>query len=693
MDVLDTKTLRDLFDTICTRVAETNAPVRIQLDEGRMVCLMPEQRGGAPEPSTHSAAPYYPTMGHWEWDEIEDKCLHCSPELASMVGLPADEYVRRMISTEATLDLIHPDDRKRAQQLTTDLHTKLTPVEVEYRVLVNGHYKMFREKAVPVLDTAGHVVRSFGVVEDITDWHAAQARLRKSEESLRRAQRQGHIGSWEWDVAERRLIDCSDEFARIHGVEPDQVDDRIRNQMTRAIHPDDRDRVKRAFERFDKAGGAYQIEYRIVRPDGAIRHVLEIGETIRDEHGAAIQQTGILQDITERVEVEQALRRAHDELERRIDERTAELQASEAKFRALFENAAAGIGRSRIADGTVVEANRKLAAMLGFDDVETFIAEYRFADSYPTPDAREQTLQLFRDDPDGLHEETLTRRNGTRMPVRVQARIDDDAGTLDFVLIDDSERKLAESRMRAALLEAERANNAKSEFLATMSHDLRTPLNAIIGFSDSIRRELFGPIGAARYLDYADDIFASGAMLLSLINNILDLSKIEAGRFELTDSDLDVDFIVDFCLRQVEADAASAGIVLARDVPHHLPALRADRRAVIQMLNNLVSNAVKFTPSGGRVRVFANVASDGVFELGVADTGIGMSDQDKAKALDPFERADSLVVRHTGGTGLGLHIAKTLIEMQGGTLTLSSTAGAGTTAILRFPAERARNAA
>jgi signal transduction histidine kinase len=250
------------------------------------------------------------------------------------------------------------------------------------------------------------------------------------------------------------------------------------------------------------------------------------------------------------------------------------------------------------------------------------------------------------------------------------------------------ERTRVEAELRTAKEEAEVASRAKSEFLAMVSHELRTPLNAVIGFSEILTNEMFGPVGDERYMGYAADIRSSGLHLLSLINDILDLSKVEANSFELTEEELDVPALVDETLHLVEAKANAGEIRLKPELRPNLPILYADERAFKQVILNLLSNAVKFTPPGGRVSVSADVNDEGEFIIMIIDTGIGIAEEDQEKVLKPFTQADSSLARRYEGTGLGLPLTKSLMELHGGRLELESQPQKGTTVHAVFPRNR-----
>ncbi len=282
----------------------------------------------------------------------------------------------------------------------------------------------------------------------------------------------------------------------------------------------------------------------------------------------------------------------------------------------------------------------------------------------------------------------LKRADGTFVWAEIRCRpaapIKGKAADIVAVTRDITERKSHERALIEARDLAEEANRAKSSFLANMSHELRTPLNAILGFSEVMTHEMFGPVGSPRYLEYSRLIHESGAHLLELINGILDMSKIEAGKFELSPEIFDLEETAAACVRFVRQQAERAGVALKLAIAPGATTIFADKRAIKQVLVNLLSNGVKFTPRGGEVRLTAGLDSKGI-EIVVADSGVGISVKDLARLGQPFEQVEGEHVRSKEGTGLGLALVKALASMHGGEATIESALGVGTTVHVRLP--------
>jgi signal transduction histidine kinase len=266
-------------------------------------------------------------------------------------------------------------------------------------------------------------------------------------------------------------------------------------------------------------------------------------------------------------------------------------------------------------------------------------------------------------------------------------------GAVVSLYSDITERKAADTRMAQAWAQAELANRAKSEFLANMSHELRTPLNAIIGFSEILSGEHLGPLKNARYLEYANDIHSSGQHLLSIINDVLDMSKIEAGKLVINEEEIVVRTLVAGTARMVRERARQNRVELLCRVPDPDHVIHGDERAMKQCLLNLLSNAIKFSPLGGTITVDASINGDGGTVIVIQDEGIGMTGEELARAMQPFGQAQASTTRTYGGTGLGLPITQGLVEAHGGVMAISSIPGEGTRVTISLPPDRTRSAA
>ena len=293
---------------------------------------------------------------------------------------------------------------------------------------------------------------------------------------------------------------------------------------------------------------------------------------------------------------------------------------------------------------------------------EFFICEYRL---HPDTGSRAERW---------IRQRGMALRNGQGRSIRM-------AGSVD----DITRQRRTEETLRRAKEQAEVANRAKTEFLANMSHELRTPLNAVIGFSEVLQSQMLGPLGTSKYVEYAQNITDSGRHLLDIINDILDVSRIEAGEMEIFPEPLDMPMIAAAAERLISQRARAAGVSLVVEVGDDLPPRLGETRRMKQILINLLSNAVKFTPEGGVVTLRGVKAEDGGLIVTVADTGLGMRKEDIPEALRPFGQIDSSLSRKYEGTGLGLPLTKAFVELHGGWMDMDSELGVGTTVTLTFP--------
>jgi signal transduction histidine kinase len=300
-------------------------------------------------------------------------------------------------------------------------------------------------------------------------------------------------------------------------------------------------------------------------------------------------------------------------------------------------------------------------------------------------DLEKRIERFFRDAP--FARERMTGKGHTLL-IRRRAM---PGGAVVSLYSDITERKAADIKMAQAWAQAELANRSKTDFLANMSHELRTPLNAIIGFSEILSGEHLGPMGNVRYLEYSHDIHSSGMHLLSIINDVLDMSKIEAGKLDIHEEEVAIEPLLSGSLRMVRERARKQRIELVARLANPDLVILADERAMKQCLLNLLSNAIKFSPAGGTVAVEAAVDAGDRTVLTITDQGIGMTEEELERALQPFGQAHSSTTRTYGGTGLGLPITQGLVEAHGGAMSIRSRPGAGTSVAITLPAERTRS--
>lgn len=362
-------------------------------------------------------------------------------------------------------------------------------------------------------------------------------------------------------------------------------------------------------------------------------------------------------------------------------------------YRGMFENAIWGIFQTT-ATGTYLAANRALAEIYGYPSRDAMLEALTDIGRqlYVDPRRRDDFVRMMREDGSvSAFESQVYRLDGEIIWISESGReVRNAAGEFLYfegTVEDITVRKNAERELQAAKEQAEAASRAKSAFLANMSHELRTPLNAILGFSEILKDELLGPLGDDRYREYASDILHSGKHLLNVINDILDLTKIEAGHLDLDEQPVDVVGMLAACERYFMEDVDRAGIMLNIENPNDEWTLSADPKRLKQILLNLLSNAIKFTPAG-EVKLHTGRGVGGGFYFCVSDTGIGMSEAHLAKAMLPFQQIDTSLARRYDGTGLGLTLTKSLVEMHGGWLELASELGKGTTVTVHLPLSR-----
>jgi len=437
--------------------------------------------------------------------------------------------------------------------------------------------------------------------------------------------------------------------------------------------PAQRDRLLRKIE----ATGHLNNEVsEILRPDGVRLWVSESASM----HGLGTPNAvliGTVIDITELVTSQQALRSAEE------------------RYRGLFENAVDGTFISSL-EGQMISANQALARINGYETPNELITAVNniAIEWYVDPKRRGQFVALAERDGYVRNFESEIYRHKTRERIWISetARLvrhnDGTPSHFEGTVVDITERKSFERQLMLARRDAETSNRAKTEFLASMSHELRTPLNAIMGFSELITLLTRATAGESRIHEYAGDIHASARILFRLIEEILDYSKLESGKATIDEAAVDLAEIMQQCTTMLSARAAKGEIGLQLSVPPDLPRVRGDQRRLLQIVLNLLTNAVKFTPPGGQVSVSAVHEADGGLTFGVADTGIGISAKDIERIFEPFVQVNRSAFHQQEGTGLGLAICRSLVELHQGRIEITSRPGEGTHVRVLLPAGR-----
>jgi len=536
----------------------------------------------------------------------------------------------------------------------------------------SGNLRHLTVSGVPIYDAEGTFLGYRGIGRDITQEISAEARASAAQKRLIDALESIPDCLLLLD-AEDRIVLCNSRYRVLHQSVEDLLvpgmpfSDYVAGFAGRSLYPNDPARAETWRRERMRRHGLFD-SWTVQRPDTGRWY--QITERPTAEGGTVLVQI----DITDLKRGEQDLAEKTRLLQATLDNMQQGLLVLDADLRIKTWNGRflelLNVGSDVVELGKpVIDLFRAIGRRgeYGAGDIESVIARRLDQLRRLDPPVRERRR------PDG----TVVEQRRVRMP---------DGGML-ITYNDITERKRVEGDLRRAKDEAELASRSKTEFLANMSHEFRTPLNAIIGFSDVLVGQLFGALGDARYRDYARDIRDSGLHLLNLINDVLDVAKIEFGKVELADETVDFAAVVDSCVRLMRERAETAGVKLRAALAPDLPGLRGDSRRLKQILINLLSNAVKFTPAGGSVTIGARAEPEG-FRISVTDTGIGIAPEHLETALSPFGQIDSRLARKYQGTGLGLPLTKAMTELHGGTLELRSRPGEGTEAIVLLPARR-----
>lgn len=620
-----------------------------------------EQRAEAAQQRL-SRGQLFANIGTWDWNIVTGD-LFWTDRIAPLFGYPEGNLET---TYENFLSAIHPDDRDAVVNAVNACIEQDLPYEIEHRVVwPDGTVRWLLERGAVVRDEHGHATSMLGVVQDVDDRKRAELALAQREQELIEAQALASLGNWTADVVSGRLS-WSDETYRIFGYEPGDITPSVR-AFHEAVHPDDLALVHES-EREATRTGRHDVVHRIIRPNGDIRHVHELARAEVDETGKLLKLIGTVQDVTERIEAEETLQ----------------------VFKHVVNSVVDGV---LVIDGkgTIQLASPAASRIFG----------------YPAKAMEGRNLNMLMPEPvrsqhDGYLERYLTtgesliinrqievtgqHADGTEFPLEVAVSEIHLEKNRYFVglMRDITERKRAEAELVAAREEADRANQAKSEFLSSMSHELRTPMNAILGFSQLLA---YDEVLSDEHQDNLKEILKAGEHLLSLINEVLDLAKVESGKVDLSLEPVSLSEVAEECLSLVSSLAQQRHIHLKDGIAPGLTA-RADRTRLKQVVLNLLSNAIKYNHDGGRVTLDAHPHQPDRIRIQVTDTGPGIDPARQRELFQPFHRLDA-ELSGIEGTGIGLTITRRITELMGGNVGVDSAPGVGSTFWIELPFETA----
>jgi PAS domain S-box-containing protein len=617
---------------------------------------------GAPHAGRHwERAQRLARLGAWDWDQQTNR-LRLSEGALRLFGF-GDGAAEQQF--EEWLQRIHPDDRER---IGAEHRAAQPSYERTYRILDrDGAVHQIHEHVEPLVDSSGRLVGTTAIAQDVTQWHDAQRALRDSEARWQSFMDHAPVGISVKDL-DGRFVTVNSAVAGYFGRPAPEIVGRRTGDLSHSTGAAD----VMAMDRETVASGrAVTREVHFTdRSSGAWTY--EVKFPIFDQAGRMTAIGGFAIDISELKKAERARQQTEALLSAFMDHAPFEMVVKDLEGRYLMVNNGMATAWSMPTGSFIGRRLPEIRPTPGVDIVEAMDREV-------IATGESATREIHYSEWPGCWSRAI------KFPIR---DLDGRIVAIGGISLDISEGKRAERELIEAKELAVSANQAKSMFLANMSHELRTPLNAIIGFADIIARQLYGPISSERYPQYAADITDSAQHLLGIVNSILDTTKIEAGKFELTEEPCSIAGVVDSAIRMTAERADGKSIAIEQRIAPGLSRVRADERALRQILINLLFNAVKFTPSYGRVTVAADVGQEGGLRIRVTDTGVGIASGDIAKVFDRFTQIGDAYTRLQGGTGLGLHVTRKLVELHQGTIGVESALGSGTAVTVSLPAWR-----
>lgn len=653
------------------------------------------------------------------YKDTNNNILRCNQAAAKVVNLQAQQIV------ECNACEIYPENANIFYKGDLEVIQSGKPKRESIETLTtpSGEKVWLSVDRIPYLNENNELIGVIVFALNITRRRKAEEALSESEKRLSMSQSFANIGTWDWDIQSNNLF-WSERIAPLFGYESGKTETTYENFLA-AIHPDDREMVTTAISNCVEHSIEYNIEHRAVWQDGSIRWLQEKGDVVRDEAGTALHMLGVVQDITERKFLEQTmaeqkillmmLRHAttrfmttssFSDAADFLLEGLLSLTHSEFGFTGeiLVENGEPYLKSHAISAPPAVL--KKLQISTGMQSTEIKDLDNLFGSTIKTGEAIISNSPEKDPRKKGLFDGLMTLNNYLGVPIYYgnelvgMYAIINRQGGYDEKLIEflkpftatygvliwskrntDNEAKRQHELIRAKD-EAEQANQAKSTFLSNMSHELRTPMNAILGFSQLLESEVDDP----DQKDSINEIIRAGSHLLKLINEVLDLSRIEAGHIDLSLESVDLEDVLFETLSLIQPLADQKNISIHYNSDQFETCIHADRTRLKQIFINLLSNSIKYNKAQGSISLSCQPMDSGMLQITIIDTGIGITDDEQAQLFKPFSRVGAEKT-HTEGTGIGLVLTKHLIELMGGSITLTSKYGQGTTISFELPAQ------
>ncbi len=594
-------------------------------------------------------------IGSFRWD-VDGRCMiSCSPELARIYGRPVDHLLT--MNEGDWLREVHPDDRDRVAQALAESYERDEVYQINYRIVhPDGEVRHVIERGEPSVRRGGRVIEQLCTLQDVT-------RSRLIESELEEAQALARIGSFTWDVVNGELSSCSQQYLNIYGRTFTEMQQLGEPHFGELVHPDDLDRLLTMYEQSNMHPEVLEIDYRILRPDGEVRYVVERLQASAWHEGRIVEQIGTLQDIT--------------------DWRESELQkaASESMLEAAIENVPGGFLVVDAA-GMIRRFNRKFFDL--YSEQQFFINEglpfERFIDygierrvyRDALEDAERWKMQrIGRFLPESLE---FTERLTDGRSIRVASRLQPD-GSRVAIHVDVTELERAREQ-------AESANAAKSDFLASMSHELRTPMHGILSFAE-LGLKRVDSIAPDKMRQYLENIQVSGTRLLYLLNDLLDLSKLEAGKMSMVSNPVNLVELLQACIDEQQLRLQDRKLRCVLETGFSGARCVCDRHRIMQVVTNILANAIKYSPEAGEIRIRLEQDGDD-YRLSISDQGIGIPEDELDRVFEKFHQS-SRSRDIPGGTGLGLAICREIVELHRGRIWAENNADAGSSIHVELP--------